>query len=1193
MKKRKFKKLSAFVFLLLITNVMFSQNSLKDGLMAHYMLNGNGRDTSGSGNHGTVVKAVPATDRFNNQNSAYKFSNDINNYIEIANNNTINPDKITVNAWVKFTSSFVGMGSNPIIEKAFDTFTDPYYQYHIWVVGDQYSNETWRSRFGFSVSVNNTAYSVTSLERWTINKWYMLTGTYDGDTLRFYVNGELTESYGIHGTLSKYNTNLFIGRKGNDTTSVPAIIDDVRLYNRNLSGYEIMALYKRLNITSPKTRSSWVLSEPVKISVSGNFHSGIDIDYSTDNGSSWLPVAKAVTDSVYNWQTSNIALYKYFKLRITNVAEPADYQVIDSLRFVKSRLEKGLLAHYLFDSNARDTSSNAKHGTTTCSPTIDRNGENGKALLFGTGKGVTTPALDYSTTNQVTFCTWVKAFSFPSAYPKISSLMGTWDDKAKCLLRIGDAWIENNRPQFVVGDYKLDGNSLLETNRYYFIAATYDGATMRLYINGQLDASAPLAYSFGVSPEFYIGHGYNDRYLDGVLDEARVYNRCLSSNEIMTLYDNLFKLEFNNKQDSVFYTSQRTTIKWNHNIDSIASVNVKYSINDGLTWTTIANAVTIDTATWTTTSNTMSKVIVRIENAANPSQYVQKNFRIVTPEQYNLKLWLPLDGNINDTSIFNIPTTTVKKTYSTDRFNKANTCFTDTSVVSTSIPLSENAYTFSCWFNTTEKYNNTYGYLLLWGNFELYSGKNNPGKLNVGYYGGNTWNEYISNDSINDGKWHFIAITNDTSGIKIHLDTALVYSSPLSIPNSGKMVIGGDYYEGEIGDPFIGKIDEIKFYNRALTHDELRKENCHRNFILNAGTDTALCIGHNVTLRAKGNASSFQWLGGEVQDGISFVPAQTHNYVVSGSFDYGCTLTDTVEVKVNALPTLNTGVDRTVCQGSSITLTANSNAPVEWNNGIINGVSFVPSVTTSYVATATNSNNCINKDTVIVTVNALPSIDAGADIAVCEGNSVKLTANSNAPVAWNNGIINGVSFVPSVTTSYVATATNSNNCIKKDTVMVIVNALPTIDAGADVTVCQGGSVTLNAVASYPVTWNNNISDGTAFVPSSTGNYVATVTGNNGCVAADTVKITVNICTGIAENSISDHWVKLYPTLTNDKVFIQSAVTIEAVKVYSNHGRLMDCKVTNEYIDLSNVSTGVYLVKIQTNKGWINSKVVRY
>jgi hypothetical protein len=215
---------------------------------------------------------------------------------------------------------------------------------------------------------------------------------------------------------------------------------------------------------------------------------------------------------------------------------------------------------------------------------------------------------------------------------------------------------------------------------------------------------------------------------------------------------------------------------------------------------------------------------------------------------------------------------------------------------------------------------------------------------------------------------------------------------------------------------------------------------------------------------------------------------------------------------VNALPSVNAGLDQTICAGISVTLSGTGANSYSWNNGVNNGVSFTPASTTTYTVTGTNTTTgCTNTDQVLVSVNALPSVNAGLDQTVCTGTSVVLSGTGANSYSWNNGVNNGVSFTPASTTSYTVTGTNTTTgCTNTDQVLVSVNALPSVNAGLDQTVCSGISIVLSGTGANTYSWNNSVSNGIAFTPTSTATY--TVTGTNtatGCTNTDQVLVSVN------------------------------------------------------------------------------------
>jgi hypothetical protein len=149
-------------------------------------------------------------------------------------------------------------------------------------------------------------------------------------------------------------------------------------------------------------------------------------------------------------------------------------------------------------------------------------------------------------------------------------------------------------------------------------------------------------------------------------------------------------------------------------------------------------------------------------------------------------------------------------------------------------------------------------------------------------------------------------------------------------------------------------------------------------------------------------------------------------------------------------------------------------------------------------------------ETSTVVINALPNVDGGANENVCEGTQVTLTATGADTYTWTGGITQGTAFTPTLgTTTYTVTGTDANNCVNTDDVIVEVDEEPVLSAGTDQEVCEGDAVTLTATTSVgTITWDNGVTDGTAFTPTSTMTYTATAT-NGTCSVTGDVIVTVN------------------------------------------------------------------------------------
>src|SRR5688572_16887742 len=80
----------------------------------------------------------------------------------------------------------------------------------------------------------------------------------------------------------------------------------------------------------------------------------------------------------------------------------------------------------------------------------------------------------------------------------------------------------------------LTGADDLPLNTWSHLAGTYDGSTLRLYVNGALVASQPENSNIGAStgPLTIGGDDLYGQYFAGRIDEVRIYNRALSLAEI-------------------------------------------------------------------------------------------------------------------------------------------------------------------------------------------------------------------------------------------------------------------------------------------------------------------------------------------------------------------------------------------------------------------------------------------------------------------------------------------------------------------------------------------------------------------------------------------------------------------------------------------------------------------------------------
>jgi hypothetical protein len=107
----------------------------------------------------------------------------------------------------------------------------------------------------------------------------------------------------------------------------------------------------------------------------------------------------------------------------------------------------------------------------------------------------------------------------------------------------------SNTPRFAIttsgsgGEQRINGNAALPTGVWKHVAVTLSGNTGTLYVDGvQVGQNTNITLrpsSLGNTNLNYIGRSqYSDPYLDGQIDEFRIYNRALSAAEVLALFQN-------------------------------------------------------------------------------------------------------------------------------------------------------------------------------------------------------------------------------------------------------------------------------------------------------------------------------------------------------------------------------------------------------------------------------------------------------------------------------------------------------------------------------------------------------------------------------------------------------------------------------------------------------------------------------
>ena len=145
----------------------------------------------------------------------------------------------------------------------------------------------------------------------------------------------------------------------------------------------------------------------------------------------------------------------------------------------------------------------------------------------------------------------------------------------------------------------------------------------------------------------------------------------------------------------------------------------------------------------------------------------------------------------------------------------------------------------------------------------------------------------------------------------------------------------------------------------------------------------------------------------------------------------------------------------------------------------------------------------------------VPTVDLGNDTSLCQGQNILLDATiPSATYLWSDGSTNATLDVSQSGTYWVEATTCA--LVSGDSITVLVNPLPNIVANASSTVvCEGQSLTLSGSGGLSYIWDNNVADGTPFIPVSDSTYTVTGTDTNGC------ENTAQIFVAVVPNPIAD------------------------------------------------------------------------
>ncbi|MFN5621256.1 MAG: gliding motility-associated C-terminal domain-containing protein [Flavobacteriales bacterium] len=327
-------------------------------------------------------------------------------------------------------------------------------------------------------------------------------------------------------------------------------------------------------------------------------------------------------------------------------------------------------------------------------------------------------------------------------------------------------------------------------------------------------------------------------------------------------------------------------------------------------------------------------------------------------------------------------------------------------------------------------------------------------------------------------------------------------------------------------------------------------------YSVDAGLDDLFCEGESLLLSAavNGAAPIIQWTsidgvinGAGDQESLTIDVQGTYSITVTSPL--GCVYSDDVFITEASLPIVTLGPDQEICANQPFGLSAAGALSYNWTpaTGLSSSTVANPNVTIAapaeYIVLGTDINGCQQRDTIALTLIALPNVAVAAVSMICPGASLALEATgSTGAYVWspatglNTTFGSTVTATPDATTLYTITLTDACGEQATATVNVAVEQAYSVAAGVDDFFCEGGEFTMNPEVSGPnpsLEWStldgNIVSGGnqSTAVVNAQGTYLITLTSPLACVYNDVVFInevsypnvdfpdTVRFCPGSA------------------------------------------------------------------------------
>jgi hypothetical protein len=403
-------------------------------------------------------------------------------------------------------------------------------------------------------------------------------------------------------------------------------------------------------------------------------------------------------------------------------------------------------------------------------------------------------------------------------------------------------WRANdNRFNAAIYDVGVVSSDSFPPGVFYHVALTFDGATVKLYVNGVLEGQAAktgwitydhtVPLTFGANFSGFRSAGY-PRTWNGIIDEVTLYNRALGSDEINAIYlaDRIGKDTSNPAFTSTELPDAVIGSAYNQQLTTIfGTAPITFSISDGLLPAGLSlSSGGVISGTPAAVGTSQFAILATDANGNSTEQFY--SLHVVTPAMpAGLVGWWRAEGNAQDSVGTNHGTAMNGATYTTGKVGQSFVFdgVDDYINIPDSAALRPASVTLEAWAMFNSSNGPVFCKPLGSATGDSYALYLLNGVLNGFIHDASASGVLVSSPfTLNTGQWYHVAFTFDanTNLQRLYVNGMLVATSQ-SYRNIGydnhPVLLGQDINNGAFNFPLNGRIDEAAIYNRALTADEI------------------------------------------------------------------------------------------------------------------------------------------------------------------------------------------------------------------------------------------------------------------------------------------------------------------------------------------------------------------------------------